>query len=81
MLNIINERLKCYNYLISEYKNKLSVYNVESIKDRGFFLIKKDGSILTSIEDFKINDYIDIESNSTVIRAKIDKISEKRRKK
>ena len=66
---------------INQYKNKLSIYNVDSITDRGFFLIKKNGSILTSIDEFKLNDYIDIESNDTIIRARVDKINAKNKRK
>jgi len=81
LLNTINERLKYCNYSINQYKNKLSIYNVDSITDRGFFLIKKNGSILTSIDEFKLNDYIDIESNDTIIRARVDKINAKNKRK
>ena len=81
LINSYNEKIKDYSYLIDQYKNKLSAYDVNNIKNRGFFIIKKNGSILTSRKQFKINDYIDIESNDTVITAKINKVSKKDEKK
>jgi len=81
LLNIINERLRYYNYSINQYKNKLSVYNIAAIQDKGFFLVKRNGALLTSKDTFKVNDYIDIESNDSVIRAKIDRITKKNERK
>ena len=81
LLNIINERLRYYNYSINQYKNKLSVYNIAAIQDKGFFLVKRNGALLTSKDTFKVNDYIDIESNDNVIRAKIDRITKKNERK
>ena len=81
LLNIINERLRYYSYSINQYKNKLSVYNIAAIQDKGFFLVKRNGALLTSKDTFKVNDYIDIESNDSVIRAKIDRITKKNERK
>ena len=81
LINSYNEKIKDYNYLIDQYKNKLLAYNVDTIKSRGFFIVKKNGSILTSGNQFKVNDYIDIESKNTIVTAKVDKVSKKNEKK
>ena len=54
LINSYNEKIKDYSYLIDQYKNKLSAYDVNNIKNRGFFIIKKNGSILTSRKQFKL---------------------------
>ena len=77
LLNIANERLKYYRYSINQYDNKISNYNVDAIKNRGFFIARKDGKLITSNDNIEINDCIDIESNDYIIRAKVNKISEK----
>ena len=81
LVKSINEGLKYYNYSINQYKNKLLLFDINSIKERGFFIIKRNGCILNSIEEFQINDQIDIESNDGVIRARVDKISVRNTKK
>ena len=81
LINITNERMKYYKYSINQYDNKISNYNVDAIKSRGFFLIRKEGKLITYNDKIEINDYIDIESNECTIRAKVDKISEKDKRK
>ena len=81
LINIANERMKYYKYSINQYDNKISNYNVDAIKSRGFFLIRKEGKLITYNDKIEINDYIDIESNECTIRAKVDKISEKDKRK
>ena len=77
----INEKLKYSKYSINQYKNKLENFNVENIRDKGFFVIRKEGVILNSIKDFHINDKINIESNDGVIGANVSKINVKTTKK
>ena len=51
--------------------NKLQLLNPLSIMKKGYSVVKKEGKVLKSIEDVKVNENIDIHVNDGVLSANI----------
>lgn len=66
-LRTINNKSVKYNLLI----NKLELLNPLSIMKKGYSVVKREGKVLKSIDEVKINENIDIHVNDGVITAKI----------
>lgn len=66
-LRTLNSKSVNYNLLI----NKLELLNPLSIMKKGYSVVKKEGKVLKSIDEVKVNENIDIHVNDGVITAKI----------
>lgn len=66
-LRILNNKSTIYNLKI----NKLELLNPLSIMKKGYSVVKKEGKVLKSIEEVKVNENIDIHVNDGVISANI----------
>ena len=68
------DKLSNYKNTLRKYKNTIQRYDINHIKDRGFFIVKKQNKILTSIKKINIGDEVDIELKDGQIKARINKI-------
>ncbi|KFZ26168.1 MAG: Exodeoxyribonuclease 7 large subunit [Candidatus Izimaplasma bacterium HR2] len=66
-LRTLNKKSSTYNLMI----NKLELLNPLSIMKKGYSVVKKEGKVLKSIDEVKINENIDIHVNDGVITANI----------
>ncbi len=66
-LRTLNKKSSTYNLMI----NKLELLNPLSIMKKGYSVVKKEGKVLKSINEVKINENIDIHVNDGVISANI----------
>ena len=66
-LRILNGKSSSYNLKI----NKLELLNPLSIMKKGYSVVKKEGKVLKSIKEVKVNENIDIHVNDGVISANI----------
>lgn len=66
-LRTLSSKQNTYNLLI----NKLELLNPLSIMKKGYSVVKKDGKVLKSISEVKVNENIDIYVNDGVISANI----------
>ena len=66
-LRILNNKSSSYNLEI----NKLELLNPLSIMKKGYSVVKKEGKVLKSIEEVKVNENIDVHVNDGVISASI----------
>ncbi len=66
-LRILNGKSSSYNLKI----NKLELLNPLSIMKKGYSVVKKEGKVLKSIKEVKVNENIDIHVNDGVISATI----------
>ena len=66
-LRTLNNKSVNYNLLI----NKLELLNPLSIMKKGYSVVKKEGKVLKSINEVKVNENIDIHVNDGVITANI----------
>ena len=68
------DKLSNYKNTLRKYKNTIQRYDINHIKDRGFFIVKKENKILKSIKKINIGDEVDIELKDGQIKARINKI-------
>jgi len=68
------DKLSNYKNTLREYENIIQRYDISCIKDRGFFIVKKENKILKSIKSINIGDEVDIELKDGQIKARINKI-------
>jgi len=66
-LRLLNQKSSVYHLEI----NKLELLNPLSIMKKGYSVVKKEGKVLKSIEEVKVNENIDIQVNDGVISANI----------
>jgi len=66
-LRTLNKKNSEYNLMI----NKLELLNPLSIMKKGYSVVKKEGKVLKSIKEVKVNEKIDIQVNDGVISANI----------
>ena len=66
-LRILNNKSSSYNLKI----NKLELLNPLNIMKKGYSVVKKEGKVLKSIKEVKVNENIDIHVNDGVISANI----------
>ena len=78
--NTLIDKLSNYKNTLRKYKNRIQRYDINHIKDRGFFIVKKQNEILKSIKKINIGDEVDIELKDGQIKARINKIYAKKNK-
>jgi exodeoxyribonuclease VII large subunit len=79
--DLVNTTQRLNDYYLRILYNKSSLYNLEinklellnplSIMKKGYSVVKKEGKVLKSIEEVKVNENIDIQVNDGVISANI----------
>ena len=78
-MNIMLNKIEQYKIKINLYKKILSSINLNKIKNKGFSIIKKDGVIIKTINDLKVNDLINIEINNGIIISEIKELYDKKK--
>jgi len=78
--NSLIDKLSTYKITLKKYNNTIHEYDINHIKDRGFFIVKKEKKILKSIVGLNIGDEIHIELKDGEIKARINKIYDKKNK-
>ena len=75
------DKISSYENILKKYKNKIQKYDIEAIKDRGFFIVKKNKKILKSINEIDIGDEVFIDLKDGKAKVIVNKIYGKEKNK